>query len=149
VIEFLFEVVAQTLLEGLFELLVEGWKAIWGSNSTSKSSNADRRSTSGVRDVVTLVVGSLLAIGLGVLWGRHAKSVGRSTPPLAIWFSLLSAVALGLTAWWRHTNPPKQPFSRLRPWTWSPSPLVRMAVVNIGGAIGVAVGFASATAPLR
>jgi uncharacterized membrane protein YfcA len=148
-LEFIIEVVAQTLLEGLFELIVEGWRAISGSNSPTKSSSADRRSQSGVRNVVTLLVGALLAIGLGILWGRHAKSVGRSTPPLAIWFSLLSAVVLGLTAWWRRSNPPHQPFRRLQPWTWSPRPLIRMAVVNIGGAIGVAVGFAITAAPLR
>jgi hypothetical protein len=155
-IEFFFEVVFQILLEGLFQLIVGGWKALSPSKSptaspaTSPTTTSNSRTGSrSVRNVVTLGLGLALALGLGFLWGRHAKSIGRISPPLAIWFSLFSAAVLGGSAVWRRSTPPTRPFSRLRPWTWTPSPLVRMACINLVGAAGVAWGFAATTGRLR
>lgn len=133
-VEFVLELVAQIVLEFVFEGIGEagydGVRAVW-------------------RHVVgRAFVHGLAGLAFGAWWAERLDDGVRTVPPNLLWVSLVLAVggtvgalvAAHLDRDQAASGPQPRP-NGFAPWTWPPSRWVLFAVLNAGLATGVLVAF--------
>lgn len=135
--DFLFELLAQFVLELVFDGLVDGVRA------------ASRRRAG--RFILYVLFTWLPALGVGYWWGLHVQHIGQAAQPRSMWVSLgIAAVLLALAAS-RRGEPPveatlpngkgRRRHHRTLVLRFTPARLTMLATTNLVAAAGMAWGF--------